>query len=83
MEQPGKVAVDAGKCPVIARGASRTDAQAIRDALADRSQLISLFYWEKSPQGHKYWDDKYESGLTDEARAILQAWIDELEQNQK
>jgi hypothetical protein len=47
-----------------------------------REDLPFMFLWRDSEQGHKYWQeraDKPYAELDDEARAIIDAWIADLE----
>lgn len=48
----------------------------IKDALTGKGGIVAAFHWEASPQGHQYWGRRYEYGLDDEARSILQEWVD-------
>lgn len=48
----------------------------IKDVLAGKGRLIRAFVWGDSPQGFNFWNDRDDNGLDDEARAILQEWVD-------
>ena len=40
---------------------------------------MASFWWRRTAQGYDFWEDQYDNGLTDDGRAIIQAWINELE----
>lgn len=55
---------------------------------AGKRNLIKAFVWDKSAQGHDYWSKLYHrngghptmyTDLPDEAKAIIDAWCEELE----
>lgn len=43
--------------------------------------LGRAFDWYRSPQGHQFWSDCRVTGLTPEARSILETWLAEEKEN--
>lgn len=50
-------------------------AETLRECLNDHTALISAFVWDNTPEGAEFWDEQFETGLTDQGRAILQEML--------
>jgi hypothetical protein len=53
----------------------------LSEALNSKRALISAFDWSKTKQGWSYWCRIYETGHTDESRAIIEYWLKSLKTN--
>ena len=51
-----------------------SSAQKVLDG--NHEALSITFPWQQTRQGYEFWSHQYKTGLTDEGRAILQAWVD-------
>ena len=47
----------------------------MRECLDNHKALIFAFVWQDTPEGVKFWDAQFETGLTDEGRAALVGMI--------
>lgn len=53
------------------------DLETILAALEDHGELLSAFTWDDTPEGHEFWLQQYEVGLTVEGREALTLMIAE------
>ena len=49
--------------------------EAVEEALNGDPVIAEMFDWRSSPQGHAFWQEQYETGLTDQGREALQALL--------
>ena len=63
-------------------GEQRRIAEDIRLALTNPKYLNDAFFWERTPQGHKYWYRVYLDGFNPQAKDILKGWLKDYESGQ-
>lgn len=45
-------------------------------------QIVGAFVWNETPEGHDFWSDQYNNGLTERGNAALDAMIAQYEKEE-